>query len=148
MDEASFRSELGRLYRGFDRKPPSEEKVEALYRRIRRFHSHAWTKAVDQLICESTFPSLKEILSECYECTRRDGPSSDYVLDLNGGNLSTPEYTAFRIGVLAAIGRGATPRMVAELLAEGLDRFDNIPISYGPTIRDEMRAYAQRGDKW
>ncbi len=73
MDLETFRDGLGRLYRGFDRKPPNEEKVEALYRHLKRFRGSAWNKAVSSLICESTFPSLADIRLECSEWQRREG---------------------------------------------------------------------------
>jgi hypothetical protein len=73
MDRDQFRAGLGRLYRGFDKKPPNEEKVESLYRRFKKFHSHSWDRAVSELLCESTFPSFADIRIEVMEWARRSG---------------------------------------------------------------------------
>lgn len=56
---------------------------------------------------------------------------------------SSQEYVDWRTRIMAYIGRGATPRMVAERIAEGLDRFPRVV-----SLRGEMHDYAEMGDCW
>lgn len=73
MNHEDFRAGLGKLYRGFDRKPPSEEKIDSLYHHLKKFHTSAWDRAVRSLLCLSTFPSFADIKLECSEWQRRQG---------------------------------------------------------------------------
>jgi hypothetical protein len=147
MDRETFRSTLGRLYRGFDRKPPTEDKVNALYLRIRRFHSHAWEQAVTALLCESTFPSLKDILTECHEASRRMSPEIGAQSGLpSEEECCTPAENEFwsRTFVMAASGK--SPRQVAEFAATGLDN-PLLSRAY-PVIRDAISRWAFMGEHW
>lgn len=58
-------------------------------------------------------------------------------------SCSKPDYVAWRTRLLDYIARGATPRMVAERIAEGLDRFPG-----AVSLRGEMHHYAEMGDSW
>lgn len=56
---------------------------------------------------------------------------------------SDPEYVAFRVRIMDYVARGATPRMVAERLAEAIDRFPRVV-----ELRGEMTDLAEMGPVW
>ena len=142
-----FRAGLGRLYRAFDRKPPTEEKVEALYQRLKRYHSYVWDKAVEALSCESTFPSFADIRLECQEWSRRLNAEPGVLPTLpTDAECCTPAEHAFWSETFRMAVAGRPPREVAEYAARGLD--DPELVRAHPVIRDAMYRWARMGDCW
>jgi hypothetical protein len=146
MDMATFRAGLGRLYRGFDRKPPGEEKVESLYQHLKKFHSYAWEKAVESLICESTFPSFADIRLECSEWSRRSGTDAQNPSLPSDDERCTPAEQAFWSQTFSRMEAGHSPREVAEFAATGLD--NPILARAYPAIREALTKWARMGDCW
>jgi hypothetical protein len=146
MDMETFRAGLGRLYRGFDRKPPSEEKVDSLYQHLKKFHSYAWEKAVESLICESTFPSFADIRLECAEWSRRTGTDAQKVDLPSEEECCTPAEMSFWQTTISMSLSGRSPREVAEFAATGLD--DPMLVRAHPQIREALAKWARMGDTW
>lgn len=65
-----FEQELERISNCF-KYQVTPEKVKALYSRLSRpYTDQAWTRAVDRLCCEKSFPGLGDFLDACEEAAR------------------------------------------------------------------------------
>jgi hypothetical protein len=66
MKYSEFLNGYKRLGDAFGRKEVSEARVQAIYRRYGRLSVAAWSDAVDELLCESMYPSAARMSEACH----------------------------------------------------------------------------------